>query len=103
VIVLGLDGLDPRIAEPLIDAGALPNLVRLRASGGFGRVARGLIEDNTKRWGGDHIIAPTLVPGVLFTDCPFRTERARLLDFAPTILSVLGPGKTPVMEGESLL
>lgn len=66
-------------------------------------MARGLIEDNTKKWGGDHIIDPTLVPAVLFMNRPFRTEGARLLDLAPTILSALGPCKTPIMEGESLL
>ncbi len=69
----------------------------------LGGIPHGLIENNTKKWGGDHIIDPLLVPGVLFMNRPFRTEGARLLDLAPTILSALGPGKISAMEGESLL
>src|SRR5688572_2196177 len=37
VIVIGLDGLDPRIAEA--ELRALPNLARLAAAGGYSRVA----------------------------------------------------------------
>src|SRR5690348_7875677 len=33
VIVVGLDGLDPRQCERLIEEGKLPNLARLRSSG----------------------------------------------------------------------
>lgn len=39
VIVVGLDGLEPSLALPLMDAGELPNLGLLRARGGFGPVA----------------------------------------------------------------
>jgi len=35
VVVLGLDGLDPGIASKLMQAGELPNLRRLRDTGGF--------------------------------------------------------------------
>jgi predicted AlkP superfamily phosphohydrolase/phosphomutase len=38
VIVLGLDGLDPCVAERLMDAGAMPNLAKLRAAGGYQRL-----------------------------------------------------------------
>jgi predicted AlkP superfamily phosphohydrolase/phosphomutase len=37
-IVIGLDGLEPKIVEPMLDAGELPNLAKLRAQGGYGRV-----------------------------------------------------------------
>ncbi|HEX9075739.1 MAG TPA: alkaline phosphatase family protein [Anaerolineae bacterium] len=37
-IVIGLDGLEPKITESLLDAGQLPNLARLRQQGGYGRV-----------------------------------------------------------------
>jgi predicted AlkP superfamily phosphohydrolase/phosphomutase len=62
-----------------------------------------LVEDNTKKWSGDHIIDPALVPGVLLMSQPFRGERARLIDMAPTILAALGVGAGPAMEGETLL
>src|SRR3954454_3835164 len=39
VIVIGLDGLEPKIVESMLTAGELPNLQRLRFQGGYGRVA----------------------------------------------------------------
>ena len=38
VIVIGLDGFEPKIVTPLLDAGELPNLARLRRQGGFSRI-----------------------------------------------------------------
>jgi len=35
VIVIGVDGMDPRLAESMINAGLLPHLAKLRAGGGF--------------------------------------------------------------------
>ena len=81
-----------------------------RASWGtaMGGVPAGQFEDNTRRWGGDHIVDPALTPGVLFANRPFRAADSlgngpRLLDLAPTILTSLGVPKTPAMEGEELL
>ncbi len=39
VIVVGLDGLEPTIVDTMLAAGELPALARLRAQGGYGRVA----------------------------------------------------------------
>jgi bisphosphoglycerate-independent phosphoglycerate mutase (AlkP superfamily) len=69
----------------------------------LGGVPTGLCEDNVKKWGGDHIIDPTLVPGVLFMNRSFDGDAARLVDLAPTILAALGVPKGPAMEGKSLL
>ncbi|HWP48978.1 MAG TPA: alkaline phosphatase family protein [Candidatus Limnocylindrales bacterium] len=69
----------------------------------LGGIPEGHFEDNTKKWGGDHIIDPCLVPGVLFMNRAFRGENASLMDLAPTILAALGVPKGPAMEGESLL
>jgi predicted AlkP superfamily phosphohydrolase/phosphomutase len=38
VIVIGLDGLEPTLVEPLVEAGALPNMARVRERGGLTRV-----------------------------------------------------------------
>lgn len=76
---------------------------RLSWETGLGGVPDRLFDDNCKRWGGDHIIDPALVPGVLFMNRPFRGSGARLLDLAPTILDALGVPKDPGMEGSSLL
>jgi predicted AlkP superfamily phosphohydrolase/phosphomutase len=69
----------------------------------LGGVPRGQFEDNVKRWSGDHIIDPSLVPGVLFINRPFHGASARLVDMAPTLLAALGVPKGQAMEGISLL
>lgn len=69
----------------------------------LGGVPSGLFEDNVKKWGGDHVIDPVLVPGVLFMNQPFRMESANLINIAPTILSALGVDKGAAMEGDSLI
>lgn len=93
---------------PYVDAA--PDLVVGFAAGyrvswgtALGGVPRGLVEDNVKRWSGDHIVDPALVPGVLFMNRPFAGGRAGLEDMAPTILAALGVPPAPVMEGSSLL
>jgi predicted AlkP superfamily phosphohydrolase/phosphomutase len=67
----------------------------------MGGIAKDEFEDNTRRWSGDHIVDPAVVPGVLWMNHPFRRD-ARLLDLAPTILEALGAEPTPEMEGKSL-
>jgi predicted AlkP superfamily phosphohydrolase/phosphomutase len=69
----------------------------------LGGVSRDLFEDNVKRWGGDHIIDPELVPGVLFMNRSFDTAHPRLIDMAPTVLTALGISPGTAMEGDSLL
>ena len=68
--------------------------------GGF---ANSLLEDNTRRWSGDHIVDPTAVPGILLINRAGSRETARMVDLAPTILSFLDVPPTAAMEGESLL
>ena len=68
----------------------------------LGGVPQGLFEDNLRKWGGDHVIDPECIPGVLFMNRPFRQQDASLVDLAPTILSEFGLPKHPAMEGESL-
>jgi predicted AlkP superfamily phosphohydrolase/phosphomutase len=69
----------------------------------LGGVPSGHLEDNVKKWAGDHIMDPCLVPGVLFMNQRFRGDAARLLDLAPTILAALGVPNGSAMEGGSLL
>lgn len=76
---------------------------RISWDSSLGGAPAGLFEDNVKKWGGDHIVDPALVPGVLAMNRPFRAEGARLLDLAPTILGALGLDANPVHEGRSLL
>ena len=76
---------------------------RVSWSSSMGGLGEGHLEDNVKKWSGDHIIDPELVPGVLFMNRPFRGGGARLVDLAPTIMAALGLPKDPAMEGTSLL
>jgi predicted AlkP superfamily phosphohydrolase/phosphomutase len=68
----------------------------------LGGVSPNLLEDNVRRWGGDHIVHPGDVPGVLFMNQAFHGENPRLLDMAPTIAAALGVPASPAMEGRSL-
>ncbi|MFN8574355.1 MAG: alkaline phosphatase family protein [Gemmatimonadaceae bacterium] len=69
----------------------------------LGGVAGELFEDNTRKWGGDHIVDPELVPGVLFMNRPFQSSAARMVDLAPTILGWFGVSAGAQMEGASLI
>lgn len=69
----------------------------------LGGLGAGHFEDNTRRWSGDHVVDPALVPGVLLMNRPFRAEGARLLDLAPTILQALGVPASEALEGRPLL
>jgi predicted AlkP superfamily phosphohydrolase/phosphomutase len=76
---------------------------RVSWSTALGGVPHGHFEDNVKKWGGDHIIDPKLVPGILLMNKPFETQDPSLLDLAPTILTALGLPRGSAMEGNSLL
>jgi predicted AlkP superfamily phosphohydrolase/phosphomutase len=69
----------------------------------LGGIPGGLFEDNTRKWAGDHIVDPALVPGVLFMNRSFRDAAPRLVDCTPTILAALGVAPEAGLEGESLL
>jgi predicted AlkP superfamily phosphohydrolase/phosphomutase len=70
------------------------------AAGGF---AKSVMEDNMRRWSGDHIVDPESVPGILFMNRAALHDAARIIDLAPTVLRYLGVTVPPSMEGASLL
>jgi predicted AlkP superfamily phosphohydrolase/phosphomutase len=71
------------------------------AVGGF---SQSVLEDNLRRWSGDHIVDPESVPGILFVNRALRNNNhARIIDLAPTILGYLGVAAPLSMEGASLL
>ena len=70
------------------------------AVGGF---ANSLLEDNKRRWSGDHIVDPESVPGILFMNRVACRNHAQMVDLAPTILNYLGVTVPQFMEGKSLL
>lgn len=68
----------------------------------LGGVPDSPFEDNVRKWGGDHIVDPALVPGVLFMNRSFDASGSRLVDLAPTILGAFGVPPGAAMEGRSL-
>jgi predicted AlkP superfamily phosphohydrolase/phosphomutase len=93
-----------------------------------GAFADSLIENNKRKWSGDHIIDPEAVPGILFINrelgiaragtpvrlppstrslsagsVPPKSERMpSIIDLAPTILNHLGVPVPEIMEGTPL-
>lgn len=107
VAVRGVTARDAAYRGPF--AAESPDLVVRFAEGyraswttAVGGVPEGLFEDNVRRWSGDHIVDPELVPGVLLMNRPFQATGARLIDLAPTILAALGVPRGAAMEGETL-
>ena len=49
-----------------------------------------LVEDNTRKWSGDHAIEPSLVPGVLFTSFKPPTDVASITEVPSLIRGTLG-------------
>ena len=70
------------------------------AVGGF---SNSMLEDNMRRWSGDHIVDPESVPGILFMNRATLHNHARIIDLAPTVLNYLGVAVPESMEGASLL
>jgi predicted AlkP superfamily phosphohydrolase/phosphomutase len=72
----------------------------------LGGLSHTLLDDNIRRWSGDHIVDPEAVPGILFMNHAFslaRHKHAQIIDLAPTILNYLGVSVPQSMEGNSLL
>ncbi len=59
----------------------------------LGGVPSILLEDNKKEWSGDHLIDPSLVPGVIFVNKKISFENPSIIDIAPSILDLFGIAK----------
>jgi predicted AlkP superfamily phosphohydrolase/phosphomutase len=68
----------------------------------LGGVPRELIEDNTKKWSGDHIVDPELVPGILLVNRALSLDKPHLADIAPTILKLVGAAVPDAVDGRVL-
>lgn len=83
--------------------------IGLRASWqtAMGAVPQILLEDNLKKWSGDHMFDPALVPAILFINKPIVRDAATIYDLAPTILKIAGFSKKELdqldLDGEPLL
>jgi len=64
----------------------------------LGGVPNLLIEDNNRKWSGDHLIDSNLVPGVIFMNKKMDLNNPSIIDIAPTILylfDILAPIDMP--------
>lgn len=73
----------------------------------LGGVPEYLIEDNLKKWSGDHLFDPMLIPGVLFLNKKIDKKQPSIYDITPTILKIIGYNKDELQkcnfDGELLL
>ncbi len=70
----------------------------------IGGAPRGLVEDNLKKWTGDHLMDADVVPGIFLTSSRLSlAETPCLLDLAPTVPDCFGLPKDSRLEGRSLL
>lgn len=68
----------------------------------LGGVPNRLIEDNRRKWSGDHLIDPVLVPGVIFVNKRVELKNPSIIDIAPTLLDLFSINKPDVMPGKVL-
>ncbi len=76
---------------------------RISNASPLGRFPKGVLEDNTKKWSGDHMGAPEVIPGILVTNRKIRAESPALYDLTATILNTFGIEKPKDMIGENIL
>lgn len=76
---------------------------RISNDAALGAVAEQLIEDNHKKWSGDHCMAADQVPGVLLSNRPLVDRPVTLEDVAPTVLSEFGIEIPKELKGRSFL
>jgi predicted AlkP superfamily phosphohydrolase/phosphomutase len=50
MIVVGVDGMDPRLAERMMDAGELPHFAKLRRAGGYSRLGTSIPPQSPVAW-----------------------------------------------------
>jgi predicted AlkP superfamily phosphohydrolase/phosphomutase len=62
-----------------------------------------LIEDNLKKWSGDHLVDPQNVEGILFMNNKIGNQHPTVLDIAPTVLKCFGISQPKEMEGKTLI
>lgn len=69
----------------------------------LGAAPKNLIEDNLKKWSGDHLFDPSLVPGIFLINRKVEIENPNIIDIAPTILKLLGVSYEYKMDGKPFL
>lgn len=66
-----------------------------------GAAPKGMFEDNRKRWSGDHLIDPPLVPGVLLCSKPMNSAAPSVCDLAPSVCALFSIHTEQEFDGKS--
>jgi predicted AlkP superfamily phosphohydrolase/phosphomutase len=70
----------------------------------LGGVTRAVIEDNNRKWSGDHCATATEISGgVLFMNRKIASDAPNIMDLSPTILKLLGVPLPPGLDGKPLM
>jgi predicted AlkP superfamily phosphohydrolase/phosphomutase len=70
----------------------------------LGTIRRAVVENNNKKWSGDHCATATEISGgVFFSNRPITTESPHIMDLAPTILKLLEVPLPGDLDGKPVL
>lgn len=69
----------------------------------LGAMPQETFEDNLKKWSGDHLVDPDLVPGILLTDLAVTVSDPGLRDLAPSLIHLLGNPQMGGLKGRTIL
>ena len=69
----------------------------------LGQIQRTLVENNNRKWSGDHCATATEISGgVLFANIRFSKQHPNIMDLAPTVLTLLDAPIPKDLDGEPL-
>jgi predicted AlkP superfamily phosphohydrolase/phosphomutase len=69
----------------------------------LGEITEAVIEDNTSRWSGNHLMSPDVVPGILLMNRKLSSDGHDLMDVTATVLAHYGIQTLPGMPGKPIL
>ncbi len=70
----------------------------------LGGITRAVIENNNRKWSGDHCAtASEISGGVLFVNRPIASEKPSIMDLSPTVLKLLGVPLPGDLDGKPLM
>ena len=69
----------------------------------IGGIPPKIIEDNQKRWSGDHLLDAQCVPGIFLINKKISALHPKVIDIAPTILACFQIPQPETMEGTPLI
>ena len=75
---------------------------RVSDESAIGEISTTVVQDNLRRWSGDHCADYSLVPGVVFTNFKIQAPEPALYDLAPTILSLFSIQPPAEMDGQPI-